>query len=104
MNDAPLSCNFLKYWPGNRVRIPIEYINEDECPDLKKGCFLVQVNRFLECTCGDVVPATIIVDLAGKQKGSVIRLSDLKIPAGVSPSSAVPADFVAGAIKSGRTK
>lgn len=56
ITDLPISCNFLRYIPGkNRVRIPIELINAEQSVDLKRGCFLVHSNRYLECVCSEDV-------------------------------------------------
>ena len=49
----------------------IEYINADLSVDLKRDCFVVSVNQFLECTCTGVVPSVIKVDLAEAKKGFI---------------------------------
>ena len=47
----------------------VEYINADLSVDLKRDCFIVSVNQFLECTCTDDVPPVIKLDLAEAKKG-----------------------------------
>ena len=41
MKETAISANFLLYTPGDQLRIPVSYINEDDCVDLKKGKYLV---------------------------------------------------------------
>lgn len=102
ITDRPLSINFVKYWPGTRVRIPVEFINMDQSVDLRRGSFLIRVNRFVECVCGMEIPKSLVLDLTGAAKGDVLRLSSLIFPPGVKPSRHVPADFVIGVIRSAR--
>ncbi len=104
MTELPLSVNFLLYRPGIRVRIPIQFVNEDQSAELKRGSFLVQVNKFVECLCEDTIPPTITTDVADIQKGDIIRLSALCFPPNTRPAPAVPLDFVAAVVRSGRSK
>ena len=98
--DIPIAVNFLKYRPGNRMRIPVDFINADMSVDLRRGCFLTRINRFVECICEHDVPTKLVVDLSGVQKGDVVRLSALTLPPGVRPSPTVPSDYVVAVIKS----
>ena len=98
--DIPIAVNFLKYRPGNRMRIPVDFVNADMSVDLRRGCFLTRINRFVECICENDVPTKLVVDLSGVQKGDVVRLSALTLPAGVRPSPTVPSDYVIAVIKS----
>ena len=103
MTDLPVSVNFLRYTPGNRLRIPVEFINEDQSQDLRRGCFLVTVNQFVECVCDGEVPAKIVVDLSNVQKGEVIRLNDIVLPDKVRPAKTVGIDYVLGVVQSARS-
>lgn len=103
MSDIPRSANFLIYNPGQtRLRIPIKYINEDDCADYKKGGHRVDVNRFLECVCFSYdIPDYLLVDMSTKSIGDVIRVDDMNLPAHIKPSINVDVDqFVASVIKS----
>ena len=102
--DTPLSVNFLRYRPGNRMRIPIEFLNADQSVDLRRGSFLIRVNRFVECVCDpDVpIPKSLTVDLTDVQKGDVLRLDTLNLPVGVRPSVAVPSDYVLAVVKNAK--
>jgi hypothetical protein len=97
-----VAVNFLRYTPGMRLRIPLEFINEDESPDMRRGCFLVRVNHFVECVCDDVVPAKIIVDLSEAKKGDVVRLSSVQLPPKVRPAKNVALDYVLAVIQTSR--
>lgn len=94
--------NFLLYRPGNFVRIPFTFENADASIDLKRGCFVTSVNRFIECVCTDDVPAFLTIDLTGKEKNDVIRVANLVFPPGCRPSRNVPADFVIAVIQAAK--
>ena len=102
VSDSPLSVNFLLYRPGNLVRIPFIYENADASIDLKRGCFVTSVHRFIECTCTDAVPAYLTIDLTGKEKNDVIRVTHLVFPPGCRPSKNVPADYVIAVIQAAK--
>jgi hypothetical protein len=86
------------------MRIPITYVNEDLSTDLRRGCFVVMINRYVECVCQYEVPTTIVVDLTGVEKTDVIRLSNQVLPRGVRPSKKVPSDYILAVIQSAKTK
>jgi len=103
VSDLPVAVNFLRYWPGvTRLRIPVEFINEESSQDMKRGCFLVRVNEFVECVCDGDVPSKIVVDLSEAKKGDVIRLNSVKLPPQVRPAKKVAFDFVLGVVQSAR--
>ena len=103
LTEAPMSINFLKYWPGQFVRIPLNYINHDQSMGLKRGCFLLRTSRFLECVVDSADPAhmpkALDVDLTGTEKGDALRLDNVIFPPHVRPSHRVPEDFVAAVVK-----
>lgn len=103
VTDLPVSVNFLNYGPGSRVRIPVEYINEDQSQDMRRGCFLVRVNNFVECVCDEAVPARITVDLANAKKGDVYRLNTVGLPPKVRPSRSVTLDYVLGVVQASKS-
>lgn len=102
VSDLPVSVNFLNYGPGSRVRIPIEYINEDQSQDMRRGCFLVRVNNFVECVCDEAVPPRIVVDLANAKKGDVYRLTTTSLPPKVRPARSVSLDYVFGVVQASK--
>lgn len=100
VNDLPLSVNFLKYWPGNTMRVPFKFVNKDLSEDLRRGCFLVHVNSFVDCTCDGDVPDFIQIDATTFKNRDVIRLSLVELPPGVRPTRSVPSDYVIAVVKS----
>ena len=102
--DIPIAVNFLKYRPGNRMRIPVDFVNADLSVDLRRGCFLTRVNRYVECICEHDVPSKLTIDLTGAEKGDVVRCGTISFPPGVRPSPTVPADYVIAVVKSSKSK
>ncbi len=103
VTGKPLSVNFLRYIPGNRLRIPIDFVNADQSLDLRRGCYIVRVNKSIECVCDDEVPQSVTLDLSSAQKGDVFRLNALKLPPKVRPAKTVAPDFVVCVVKSARS-
>ena len=98
-----MAINFLKYRPGTRLRIPLKFINSDQSVDIRRGCLLVRVNRFIDCKCQNDIPPHIIVDLSQAKQNDVIRLRDIKLPKGVIPTVKFsPPDYVLGIITAGK--
>lgn len=99
-----MNVNFLIRKPGNVLRVPIEFINEDANQDLKRGSYILRINQFLECTCEGEIPKTLTIDLGNAPRGAVFKVSDLKLPPNVRPAKKVPLDLVICVIKSSRGK
>jgi len=101
LTESPTNINWIKFEPGSRMRIPISYINEDACTDLKRGCFLLRVNHFIEVICHDyrALPRFITIDLSNAKKGSVLSIPHMVFPDRIRPSNRVPQGFVAAVIK-----
>ena len=101
LTESPTNVNWIKFEPGCRMRIPINYINEDACTDLKRGCFLLRVNHFVEVICTDykTMPKYITIDLSNAKKGTVLSVPHMMFPDRIRPSNRVPQGFVAAVIK-----
>lgn len=101
MSERPLNINFLRQSSKTRYRIPIQYLNEDMCTDMKRGNFLIPVNKFIECVCdNDIIPRTLTIDVANAKLGDIFRTSAIMFPPGVRPSINVPADYVLSVLSS----
>ena len=37
VNEDIMHISFLRFKPGNRFRIPVKYINEDQSQDIRRG-------------------------------------------------------------------
>ncbi|SET73844.1 50S ribosomal protein L25/general stress protein Ctc [Paracoccus homiensis] len=85
VKDLPVHIDFMRLRRTSKVSlfIPVEFINHEECPGLKKGGTLVTVRNEVELnvTAGDI-PDHITVDLAGLNIGDGIHINDVKLPAG----------------------
>jgi large subunit ribosomal protein L25 len=100
VSDSPQSVNFLLYQPGSVLRIPLTYENAELSVDLRRGCFVAKVNRYVECVCTGDVPNYLNVDLTGREKNDVIRIGSIVFPPGVRPHKTVTDDFVIAVIQS----
>lgn len=106
VNDTVFCCNFLRYFPGRPIKIPLTLINEEESPALKREGYLVPINRFVECVVdeGVDIPEELEVECTGLQFKDVIRLDRITFPEGVKPSKRILKhnDWMVGPIHGGR--
>jgi len=95
VKDLATHVDFMRLRRTSRVNlfIPVEFINHEEAPGLKRGGVLTVVRAEVELmvTAGDI-PDHITVDLAGRVIGDVIHISDVDLPAGAKPT--IDRDFV----------
>ena len=97
----PVSVNFLEYHPGNYLRIPVQVVNTENSVDLRRGCFLIRLNNFVECVCSDTnIPENIQLDLSASKKGDVFRVGNLALPANLKLSPRASPDSVLCIVKS----
>lgn len=89
VKDLPIHIDFMRLRRTSKVNlfIPVEFINQEKCPGLKKGGTLVTVRPEVELivTAGDI-PDHITVDLAGHEVGDSIHIDEVALPAGVKPT------------------
>lgn len=88
VKDLPIHADFLRLSARSRINlyIPVEFLNEEECPGLKKGGVLQVVRNEVELkvTAGDI-PELLEVDLTGLEIGDTINISDITLPKGTRP-------------------
>ncbi len=100
VKDMPIHIDFLRLSRKSRINlnIPVEFVNEADCPGLTKGGVLTVVRNEVEMkvTAGDI-PDTLTADLTGLEVGDVIHMSDITLPAGTRPMI-TDRDFVIGNI------
>jgi large subunit ribosomal protein L25 len=88
VKDLPTHIDFLRLSDRSRIalHIPIEYINRELSPGLKRGGTLTEVRHDLELqvTAGDI-PDRIVIDLTGTELNDTIHISHVKLPAGARP-------------------
>ena len=85
VKDLPTHIDFMRLRRTSKVNlfIPVEFINHDKCPGLRKGGTLVTVRPEIELivTAGDI-PDHVTVDLSGLEVGDGIHVNDITLPAG----------------------
>jgi len=68
------------------VGVPVEFVNHDQCPGLKRGTLnVVQHVVTLKVPAGRI-PEKLTFDLAGLNVGAVIHLSAIALPNGARPA------------------
>ncbi|CAB9505010.1 protein L25 [Seminavis robusta] len=106
VNDMVYCCNFLRYYPGRPIKVPVTLVNEEESPALKRDGFLIPINKTVEVVVdeGVAIPEVLEVECSGLQFKQVIRLDRVMFPEGVRPSEKVlkHKDFMIGPIHGGR--
>jgi large subunit ribosomal protein L25 len=96
-------ANFCRYHAGRPLKLPLQYINEEESPALKRDGFVVPINKFVECFVeeGVSIPESLEVECTDLQMKEVIRLDRVLLPEGVRYSERVKKrgnEFILGVI------
>ena len=99
VKDLPTHVDFVRVHRTSRVSlfVHVEFENEETAPGIKKGGVLVVTRPEVELNvlAGDI-PEKIVVDLAGKDVGDVIHISDVTLPTGAKPT--IDRDFIIASI------
>ena len=89
VKDLPTHVDLMRLRRTSKINlfIPVEFINHEAAPGLKKGGVMNAVRPEVELvvTAGDI-PDHITVDLSGREVGDSIHISDVDLPAGARPS------------------
>ncbi len=89
VTDNPLHVDFLRAETGATVTVdvPVRFVHEDQSPGMKRGGTLNIVRRTVELVCPtDAIPGELVVDLAGREIGDSVHISEVKLPQGVRPT------------------
>ena len=89
VSDEPIHIDFLRVVPGVKIRIevPVQFINEETSPGLKRGGVLNIVRRRIELKCpSEKIPESIIIDLDGIDIGESFKISSIALEEGVTPT------------------
>lgn len=88
VKDLPTHIDLMRLNRNSRINlhIPVEFVNEDAAPGIKKGGVLtvVRADVELKVTAGDI-PEKITVDLSGLNIGDIVHISDVTLPKGTRP-------------------
>ena len=102
VSDEPIHIDFMRIVSGKKIilEIPVKFINHADSPGLKRGGVLNIVRRKVELKCpAENIPDEIIVDLAGTDIGTSIKISSVKLNENVVPTI-TDRDFVIATVAS----
>ena len=95
VKDLPTHIDFQRLTEKSRIKlyVPVEFLNQGTCPGIKRGGTLNVVRHEVELNViAGAIPDHLEVDLADAKMGDTIRISQIKLPAGVTPT--IDRDFV----------
>ncbi|MBX3479687.1 MAG: 50S ribosomal protein L25/general stress protein Ctc [Caulobacter sp.] len=101
VTDTPFHFDLMRVDEKGSVKInvPVHFKNQDICPGLKKGGSLEIVRHEVELNCpANAIPEELVVDLATKEMGDTIRIGEIALPKGVTPTI-TDRDFVLATLK-----
>jgi len=81
--------DFLRVQENTKVtvEVPVEFLNQEICPGLKKGGVLNTVRRLVELSCqANNIPEKLQFDLIDSEIGDSIKISNINLPEGVVPT------------------
>jgi len=89
VTDEPLHVDFLRLTKGAKVtvNVPVHFEDEDECPGLKRGGVLNVVRYEVEIEApATAIPEALVASLKGLDINDAVRISDVSLPEGSSPT------------------
>ena len=89
LSDEPTHVDFLRVLPGVKIKIevPVNFINHEQSPGLKRGGVLNIVRRKVELKCpSEKMPGNLTIDLDGVDIGESFKISSVKLDSDVVPT------------------
>ena len=89
LSDEPIHVDFLRILPGVKIKIevPVNFINHEKSPGLKRGGVLNIVRRKVELNCpSEKIPKNLTIDLEGVDIGESFKISSIKLETEVTPT------------------
>ena len=89
ISDEPTHVDFLRVLPGVKIKIevPVNFINHEKSPGLKRGGVLNIVRRKVELKCpSEKIPENLTIDLDGVDIGESFKISSIKLDTEVVPT------------------
>ena len=89
LSDEPTHVDFLRVLPGVKITIevPVNFINHEKSPGLKRGGVLNIVRRKVELKCpSEKIPESLTLDLDGIDIGESFKISSVKLDPEVLPT------------------
>tara|TARA_B100001057_G_scaffold446077_1_gene484283 strand:- start:1 stop:753 length:753 start_codon:yes stop_codon:yes gene_type:complete len=102
VSEEPIHIDFMRIVTGKKIilEIPVKFINHSDSPGLKRGGVLNIVRRKVELKCpAENIPDEIVVDLAGTDIGTSIKISSVKLDKDIIPTI-TDRDFVIATVAS----
>ena len=89
ISDEPIHVDFLRVVTGVKIRIevPVQFINHEKSPGLKRGGVLNIVRRKVELKCpSEKIPESLVIDLDGVDIGESFKISSINLETDVVPT------------------
>ena len=89
LSDEPTHVDFLRVLPGVKIKIevPVNFINNEKSPGLKRGGVLNIVRRKVELKCpSEKIPENLTIDLDGVDIGESFKISSINLETDVVPT------------------
>ena len=89
ITDEPIHVDFLRVLPGVKIKIevPVNFINHEKSPGLKRGGVLNIVRRKVELKCpSEKIPGNLTINLDGVDIGESFKISSIKLDPEVVPT------------------
>ena len=89
ISDEPTHVDFLRVLPGVKIKIevPVNFINHEKSPGLKRGGVLNIVRRKVELNCpSEKIPENLTINLDGVDIGESFKISSIKLDIEVTPT------------------
>ena len=89
ISDEPIHVDFIRVVPGLKIKIevPVQFINHEKSPGLKRGGVLNIVRRKVELRCpSEKIPESLVIDLDGIEIGESFKISSIKLETDVEPT------------------
>ena len=89
LSDEPTHVDFLRVLPGVKIKIevPVNFINHEKSPGLKRGGVLNIVRRKVELKCpSEKIPEKLVIDLDGIDIGESFKISSITLDKEVTPT------------------
>ena len=89
ITDEPIHIDFLRVVAGVQIKIevPVQFINHEKSPGLKRGGVLNIVRRKIELKCpSEKIPENITIDLDCIDIGESFKISSIKLEEDVTPT------------------
>ncbi len=89
LTDEPTHVDFLRVLPGVKIKIevPVNFINHEKSPGLKRGGVLNIVRRKVELRCpSEKIPESLTLDLDGVDIGKSFKISSVELDPEVVPT------------------